>query len=62
MNIQPASDQASVPMRRTGKMNLSRFSIFSLTLASIATVMVPSVAAQDRLFSNESKQKARFDE
>jgi hypothetical protein len=43
-------------------MNLSRFSIFSLTLASIATVMVPSVAAQDRLFSNESKQKARFDE
>jgi beta-glucosidase len=39
-------------------MNLCRFSIFSLVLASIATVTIPSVAAQDRLFSNEAKQKA----
>ena len=39
-------------------MNLSRFSIFSLVLASIAIVTIPSVAAQDRLFSNEAKQKA----
>jgi beta-glucosidase len=39
-------------------MNLSRFSVFSLILASIATVTIPSVAAQDRLFSNEAKQKA----
>ena len=39
-------------------MNLSRFSIFSLILVSIATVTIPSVAAQDRLFSNEAKQKA----
>jgi len=39
-------------------MNLNRFSICSLILASIATVTIPSVAAQDRLFSNEAKQKA----
>jgi beta-glucosidase len=39
-------------------MNLCRFSIFSLVLASIATVTIPSVAAQDRLFSNEAKGKA----
>ena len=39
-------------------MNLCRFSIFSLVLASIATVTIPSVAAQDRVFSNEAKQKA----
>ena len=39
-------------------MNLSRLSIFSLILASIATVTIPSVAAQDHLFSNEAKQKA----
>jgi beta-glucosidase len=39
-------------------MNLCRFSIFSLILASIASVTSPSVAAQDRVFSNEAKQKA----
>jgi beta-glucosidase len=39
-------------------MNLSRFSLFGLILASIATVAIPSIAAQDRLFSNEAKQKA----
>jgi beta-glucosidase len=39
-------------------MKLCRFSIFSLILASIASVTSPSVAAQDRVFSNEAKQKA----
>jgi beta-glucosidase len=39
-------------------MNLSRFSIFSLILASTAAVVIPSAGAQDRLFSNEAKQKA----
>jgi hypothetical protein len=58
MDIQPPSDQASVPMRRTGRMNLSRFSICSRILASLAIVTIPSVAAQDHLFSNETKQKA----
>jgi beta-glucosidase len=39
-------------------MNLSRFSVFSLLLASTAAVVIPSAGAQDRLFSNEAKQKA----
>lgn len=39
-------------------MNLSRFSIFSLILASTAAVVIPSAGAQNRLFSNEAKQKA----
>jgi beta-glucosidase len=39
-------------------MTLSRLSIFSLIVAAIATVTIPSVAAQDRLFSDEAKQKA----
>jgi beta-glucosidase len=39
-------------------MNLSRFSILSIILASITTAAIPSAVAQDRLFSNEAKQKA----
>jgi beta-glucosidase len=58
MDIQPTSEQGLAPIVRTKAMNLSRFSIFSLILASTAAVVIPSAGAQDRLFSNAAKQKA----
>jgi beta-glucosidase len=39
-------------------MNLSRVSIFKLILASTVTILISSAGAQNRLFSNEAKQKA----
>jgi beta-glucosidase len=39
-------------------MRLTKLYAWSLLLASMATVTIPSAGAQDRLFSNEAKQKA----
>jgi len=39
-------------------MRLTKLYALSLLLASMAAVTIPSVGAQDRLFSNEAKQKA----
>jgi hypothetical protein len=39
-------------------MRLTKLYALSLLLASTATVTIPSAGAQDRLFSNEAKQKA----
>jgi beta-glucosidase len=39
-------------------MDMTKFRVFGLLLASMATAIVPSAKAQDRLFSNGAKQKA----
>jgi beta-glucosidase len=39
-------------------MRLTKLYALSLLLASMAAVIIPSAGAQDRLFSNEAKQKA----
>jgi beta-glucosidase len=53
----------SLPTRFTfncedGPMRLTKLYALSLLLASMAAVTIPSAGAQDRLFSNEAKQKA----
>jgi len=39
-------------------MNMTKIHVFGLLLASMATAIMPSASAQDRLFSNGAKQKA----
>jgi beta-glucosidase len=39
-------------------MDMTKFRVFGLLLALMATAIMPSASAQDRLFSNEAKQKA----
>jgi beta-glucosidase len=39
-------------------MDMTKFRVFGLLLALMATAIVPSASAQDRLFSNAAKQKA----
>jgi beta-glucosidase len=39
-------------------MDMTKFPVFGLLLALMATAVMPSASAQDRLFSNEAKQKA----
>jgi beta-glucosidase len=39
-------------------MDMTKFRVFGLLLALMATAIIPSASAQDRLFSNGAKQKA----
>jgi beta-glucosidase len=39
-------------------MDMTKFGVFGLLLALLATAIMPSASAQDRLFSNGAKQKA----